>query len=314
MAEGFITRRGGGVDVSDATATENDVLQGETFYSGNKDIKTGNIPSKSAETFTPGTTNQTIASGQYLSGTQTILGDADLLPENIKDGVTIFGVEGTIPVFTPTVATGGTVTDVNIGGTDYRIHAFTSVGTSTFTVTEPGTNSIFDYFIVAGGGAGGSAWNAKSSPGHGGEVITQTNVTMQQTSYLITVGNGGLGLNYPNPAPAGDQSGVTGGSINVTAQGGQGGESVRFSGSAIRVDGQTGYVGNDLGVTSTFSGQQKTYSVLGESDVPLNVSSPASPIPNSGNGGVARWDSFNEPGGNGGSGIVLIRYPLEEVS
>ena len=97
MAEGFVTRRGGGgIDVSDATATENDVLQGETFYSGDTNIKTGNIPSKGAETFTPGTTNQTISSGQYLSGTQTILGDSDLQAGNIKDGVTIFGVTGTL--------------------------------------------------------------------------------------------------------------------------------------------------------------------------------------------------------------------------
>lgn len=98
MAEGFITRKGGGVNVNDATATENDVLQGKTFYSGDKDIKTGNIPSKGSETFTPSTSNQTIASGQYLSGTQTILGDPDLIPENIKDGVNIFGVNGTLQV------------------------------------------------------------------------------------------------------------------------------------------------------------------------------------------------------------------------
>ncbi len=96
MAEGKIVRKGGGVNVNDATATENDVLQGETFYSGDKDIKTGNIPSKGAETFTPSTSNQTISSGQYLSGTQTILGDNDLVPENIKDGVSIFGVTGTL--------------------------------------------------------------------------------------------------------------------------------------------------------------------------------------------------------------------------
>lgn len=96
MSEGKITRRGGGVNVKDATATENDVLQGETFYSVDKDKKTGNIPSKGAETFTPTTSNQTISSGQYLSGTQTILGDSDLVPDNIRDGTTIFGVTGTL--------------------------------------------------------------------------------------------------------------------------------------------------------------------------------------------------------------------------
>lgn len=53
------------------------------------------VTRKSAATITPGTTNQTIASGTYLTGTQTIAGDADLVASNIKQGVTIFGVEGT---------------------------------------------------------------------------------------------------------------------------------------------------------------------------------------------------------------------------
>ena len=98
MAEGFITRKGGkgGVDVSDANAVESEVLQGKTFYAGDEDIKTGTIPSKSAQTFTPGTTNQTIAAGQFLSGTQTIQGDADLVADNIRSGVTIFGVDGNV--------------------------------------------------------------------------------------------------------------------------------------------------------------------------------------------------------------------------
>ena len=50
---------------------------------------------KSAATYIPKTTNQSIASGQYLSGTQTIKGDANLVAGNIKSGVSIFGVTGT---------------------------------------------------------------------------------------------------------------------------------------------------------------------------------------------------------------------------
>ncbi len=55
---------------------------------------TNQLSTKAAQTYTPTTTNQTIASGQYLSGTQTIKGDANLAAGNIKDGVTIFGVTG----------------------------------------------------------------------------------------------------------------------------------------------------------------------------------------------------------------------------
>ena len=52
------------------------------------------ITRKSAATYTPGTADQTIAAGQYLSGAQTIKGDANLLAENIAEGVSIFDVAG----------------------------------------------------------------------------------------------------------------------------------------------------------------------------------------------------------------------------
>ena len=53
------------------------------------------ITTKGTATITPGTSNQTIASGTYLTGTQTISGDANLIAGNIKSGVSIFGVTGT---------------------------------------------------------------------------------------------------------------------------------------------------------------------------------------------------------------------------
>ena len=83
----------GGLNTSDATALATDMLAGKTAYvNGNK--ITGTITSKSAETITPGTTNKTIAAGQYLSGAQTIAGDADLVDTNIRAGANIFGVAG----------------------------------------------------------------------------------------------------------------------------------------------------------------------------------------------------------------------------
>lgn len=53
---------------------------------------------KSAATYTPTTTAQTIASGQYLTGTQTISGDANLVAGNIISGVSIFGVNGSVVI------------------------------------------------------------------------------------------------------------------------------------------------------------------------------------------------------------------------
>ena len=86
--------QGNGLDTYDATATANDILTGKTAYVDGKKI-TGVIPLKGSETITPGTYSKTIQSGRYLSGTQTILGDSNLVSGNIKSGVTIFGVSGT---------------------------------------------------------------------------------------------------------------------------------------------------------------------------------------------------------------------------
>jgi len=110
------------------TATASDVLSGKTVGTENGLI-TGAIPSKSAQTFTPGISDQTIPSGQYLSGTQTILGDADLVPNNIISGVNIFGVVGTA-IEGKRVATG-------------------SLTSSTLRTYNVGSSGTADYFEVA---------------------------------------------------------------------------------------------------------------------------------------------------------------------
>ena len=56
---------------------------------------TSQLTAKAAATYTPTTADQTIASGQYLTGAQTIKGDANLLAENIKKDVSIFSIVGT---------------------------------------------------------------------------------------------------------------------------------------------------------------------------------------------------------------------------
>lgn len=65
-----------------------------TATAGDKSA-TKQLSTQAAQTITPGTSNKTISSGKYLTGTQTILGDADLVAGNIKKGVTIFDVLGT---------------------------------------------------------------------------------------------------------------------------------------------------------------------------------------------------------------------------
>lgn len=64
------------------------------YHDGNGKV-TQSVSTKSAQTYTPRATNQTISANQYLTGAQTILGDSDLVAPNIKSGVDIFGVVGT---------------------------------------------------------------------------------------------------------------------------------------------------------------------------------------------------------------------------
>lgn len=88
------------VDTTDATLDNgNKMLSGVTAY-GNGTLYTGSISSKAAETYTPTTSDQTISAGQYLSGAQTIKGDANLQAQYIANGVSIFGVTGALSAAT----------------------------------------------------------------------------------------------------------------------------------------------------------------------------------------------------------------------
>ena len=55
---------------------------------------TKQLTTQGAQTITPGTLTYTISGGQYLTGNQIIWGDINLVPGNIRSGVSIFGVAG----------------------------------------------------------------------------------------------------------------------------------------------------------------------------------------------------------------------------
>lgn len=78
------------------TAVASDVLFGKTI--GTEDgVISGTMPNNGAVTITPGSANKTIASG-YHNGNGIVVGDVDLVASNIKKGIDIFGVVGTLDI------------------------------------------------------------------------------------------------------------------------------------------------------------------------------------------------------------------------
>lgn len=80
---------------------------------GNSSVSlTASVTTKAAATITPGTSSQEIAAGTYLTGKQTIAGDADLIGANIVSGKNIFGVAGTATL--PTISQDSTTKVLSI--------------------------------------------------------------------------------------------------------------------------------------------------------------------------------------------------------
>lgn len=84
------------VDLTEDTISADKMLNGVVAHDKSGATITGTIESLNGQTITPGTTDQTINSGKYLSGNQIVKGDTNLLAGNIKKDTTIFGVTGTL--------------------------------------------------------------------------------------------------------------------------------------------------------------------------------------------------------------------------
>lgn len=70
--------------------------QQEGYVPGGTKSATHQLTTQGAKTVTPGRTAQTaVASGYYTTGEVQVAGDSNLVPENIAEGVSIFGVTGT---------------------------------------------------------------------------------------------------------------------------------------------------------------------------------------------------------------------------
>ena len=80
---------------------------------GNASVSlTASVTTKAAATITPGTSNQEIAAGTYLTGKQTIAGDSELKAANIVYGHSIFNVSGSARI--PTISQDSTTKILSI--------------------------------------------------------------------------------------------------------------------------------------------------------------------------------------------------------
>lgn len=177
-------------------------------------------------------------------------------------------------------ATGGTIVDTDIGGVPYRIHYFTNTGNSTFAVARGGE---VEYLIVAGGGGGGVCYGGGG--GAGGLVTGTATVTTQ--TYTITVGVGGTNQ------------------VNVSGNGGPGGNSTAFGLTAIGGGFGGGNCGNNGGGGGSGGGGSGSGGQGGSGTSGQGNNGAPSP-----NGSNNLWGGGGGGGGsagvsnNGGTGLV----------
>lgn len=108
------------------------------------------VTKKAAATYTPKTSDQSIAASQYLSGAQTIKGDANLVAGNIKSGVSIFGVTGTY-------ASGGS--SGGSGNNNVEAYAITNTSPSVSFKRTDGAIKIWGYGTMTSS----SGWGGQST-------------------------------------------------------------------------------------------------------------------------------------------------------
>lgn len=141
------------------------------------------VTKKAAATYTPKTSDQSIAASQYLSGAQTIKGDANLVAGNIKSGVSIFGVAGT---YAGGGSSGGS------GNNNVEAYAITNTNPSVSFKRTDGTIKIWGYgTMTSSSGWGGQTTSLIAFEGdkyHNGAIYGAPS----STNLSLSISNGKL--------------------------------------------------------------------------------------------------------------------------
>ena len=289
--------------------------------------------------FTPG-------AGNILSGkTSSTLTDTGLTPSTtyyykftVTDSLSEVATSSEF-----TTSTTATVQETITYSGGYTIHTFTSSGT--FTSDVPRNVEVL---VVAGGGGGAGGKSGVSNGGGGGAggYIYNSSYSVSG-SVSVTVGAGGAGGNNTLPssgtngensvfdtltAVGGGGGGSTGngnaggsgggaggvattktGGAATSGQGFKGGDNTTASyapggGGGSSAAGQNNRVttmgGGGAGTVSSINGSAVTYAKGGDAIASTIVNGTA----NTGNGGSGGYSVGSYAGGNGGSGVVIVRY------
>jgi hypothetical protein len=190
------------------------------------------------------------------------------------------------------VASGGTISSAVVGDTTFRIHTFTTVGNSSFVVTNAGNLGPAEYMVIAGGGGGG----ALGGGGGAGGYLTGTVVLTAQT-YPITVGNGGTGADASGIGENGGNSTAFG--VTAIGGGGAGSHAGGYTSTGGRSGGSGGGGGDNGDAGGTGGAGTAGQGFAGAPGIP---GIPGSQRIGGGGGGAGSPGMAGTSGGLGGDG------------
>ena len=132
------------IEVSNSGLITASTNQSTGYVVGEVKSVTRQLSTQGTQTIIPSTNNQTIASGKYLTGTQTIKGDSNLVSSNIRKDVSIFGVTGTYePSSSSSLPSTITAGDTAVLSSSTLAHTITSTNMSntgiSIKITKAGT-------------------------------------------------------------------------------------------------------------------------------------------------------------------------------
>lgn len=196
MQGGFVTGGASGASFQSKTVSPSEsaqTIKADNGYDGLSQVTVNavsrtyvgsGVTKKSAATYTPGTSDQSIASGQYLNGTQTIKGDSNLTAGNIRSGVKIFNVTGT---YVGGGSSGGS------GNNNVEAYAITNTNPSVSFKRTDGAIKIWGYGTMTSsiGGWGGQFTSLIAFEGDKYHKSTMYGVP-SSTNLSLSISNGKL--------------------------------------------------------------------------------------------------------------------------